>query len=93
VPARSLIARLALPGVNRQWAVQVAALAAKKDAEAMANNLRNSGYDAYVVTIQAGEKTWHRVRVGQLADTKAASELKKTLVSATAFKQAYVAVK
>jgi cell division septation protein DedD len=55
--------------------------------------LRKKGYDAYVVTIQVGEKTWHRVRVGQLADTKAASELKNTLVSATPFKQAYIAAK
>jgi general secretion pathway protein D len=87
-PARNVIARLA-----RLWAVQVAALSEKKDAEAIAKTLRKNGYDAYVVTIQLGEKTWHRVRVGQLADTKAASELKNTLVSATPFKQAYVAVK
>jgi len=92
-PARNVIARLAQVGLNRLWAVQVAALAGKKDAEAIANTLRKNGYDAYVVTIQVGEKTWHRVRVGQLADTKAASELKNTLVSATPFKQAYVAVK
>jgi cell division septation protein DedD len=92
-PARNVIARLAQAGLKRLWAVQVAALSEKKDAEAIANTLRKSGYDAYVVTIQLGEKTWHRVRVGQLADTKAAGELKNTLVSATPFKQAYVAVK
>jgi cell division septation protein DedD len=92
-PARNVIARLAQVRLNRLWAVQVAALAGKKDAEAIANTLRKNGYDAYVVTTQLGEKTWHRVRVGQLADTKAAGELKNTLVSATAFKQAYVAVK
>jgi cell division septation protein DedD len=79
--------------VNRLWAVQVAALSEKRDAEAIAKTLQKNGYDAYVVTIQLGEKIWHRVRVGQLADTKAASELKNTLVSATPFKQAYVALK
>jgi cell division septation protein DedD len=68
-------------------------VAGRKDAETIADTLRKNGYDAYVVTIQIGEKTWHRVRVGQLADTKAASELKNTLVSATPFKQAYVAAK
>jgi general secretion pathway protein D len=92
-PARNVIARLAQVRLSRLWAVQVAALAGRKDAEAIANTLRKNGYDAYVVTIQVGEKTWHRVRVGQLADTKAAGELKNTLVSATPFKQAYVAVK
>jgi general secretion pathway protein D len=90
-PARSWIARLAQPTVNRQWAVQVVALAAKKDAEAIANTLRKNGYEAYVMTIRADTKTWHRVRVGQLTDVKAASELKKTLASVTPFKQAYVA--
>jgi general secretion pathway protein D len=92
-PARNVISRLAQAGLNRLWAVQVAALSGRKDAEAIADTLRKSGYDAYVVTVQLGEKTWHRVRVGQLADTKAASELKNTLVSATPFKQAYVAAK
>jgi general secretion pathway protein D len=92
-PARNVIARLAQGGLSRLWAVQVAALSGRKDAEAIANTLQKNGYDAYVVTIQLGEKTWHRVRVGQLADTKAASELKNTLVSATPFKQAYVAPK
>jgi general secretion pathway protein D len=92
-PARNVISRLAQGGLNRLWAVQVAALSERKDAEAIASTLQKSGYDAYVVTIQLGEKTWHRVRVGQLADTKAASELKNTLVSGTPFKQAYVAAK
>jgi len=90
-PARNMIARLAQPRINREWAVQLAALAEKKDAESIVNTLRKNGYDAYVMTIQAGEKTWHRVRVGQMADVKVANELKKTLASTTAFKQAYVA--
>ena len=92
-PARNVISRLTQGALSRLWAVQVAALAGRKDAEAIADTLRKKGYDAYVVTVQLGDKTWHRVRVGQLADTKAASELKNNLVSATPFKQAYVAAK
>jgi len=90
-PPRTVIARLAQPKVIRQWAVQVAALAEKKDAEAIANRLRKDGYDAYVMTIQADTKTWHRVRVGQMVDIKTANGLKQTLASVTPFKQAYVA--
>ena len=90
-PARNMIARLAQPRINREWAVQLAALAEKKDAESIVNTLQKNGYEAYVMTIQAGAKTWHRVRVGQMADVKVANELKKTLASTTAFKQAYVA--
>src|SRR4030095_6525944 len=90
-PSRNMIARLAQPRINREWAVQLAALAEKKDAESIVNTLRKNGYEAYVMTIQTGAKTWHRVRVGQMADVKVANELKKTLASTTAFKQAYVA--
>jgi len=90
-PARNMIARLAQPRINREWAVQLAALAEKKDAESIVNTLRKNGYDAYVMTIQAGAKTWHRVRVGQMADVKVANDLKKSLASTTGFKQAYVA--
>jgi general secretion pathway protein D len=90
-PSRNMIARLAQPRINREWAVQLAALAEKKDAESIVNTLQKNGYEAYVMTIQTGTKTWHRVRVGQMADVKVANELKKTLASTTAFKQAYVA--
>jgi general secretion pathway protein D len=90
-PSRNMIARLAQPRINREWAVQLAALAEKKDAESIVNTLQKNGYEAYVMTIQTGAKTWHRVRVGQMADVKVANELKKTLASTTAFKQAYVA--
>jgi general secretion pathway protein D len=83
--------RIAQPKVNRVWAVQVAASAEKKAAESIANTLRQSGYEAYVLTSQVDAKTWHRVRVGQSADIRAANELKKVLTSATPFKQAYVA--
>jgi cell division septation protein DedD len=76
---------------THRWAVQVAALADRKDADAMALGLRNSGYDAYVMTSHVDNKTWHRVRVGQFASVKLAKELRETLVAVPQFKQAYVA--
>jgi cell division septation protein DedD len=81
--------RIAIP--TRKWAVQVAALAGKKDADAMALGLRNSGYDAYVITSQVESKTWHRVRVGQFTEIGLAKQLKQSLVNAPQFKHAYVA--
>ena len=84
------IRRDSAPLSKRKWAVQVAALAERKDAEAMALGLRNSGYDAYVMTSQIESKTWHRVRVGQFADIGLAKQLKQTLLN-TQFKHAYVA--
>ena len=80
------------PKPNRQWAVQVAALADKKDADAMALGLRNIGYDAYVVTTQTVIKTWHRVRVGQFANLEKAQQLRQSLTQMAPFKGAFVAV-
>lgn len=76
---------------NRVWAVQVAALAENKDAESIAGKLRKAGYQAYVLTVQAAEKIWHRVRVGQFANQQEAQELKKTLAEIKEYRQAYVA--
>jgi general secretion pathway protein D len=75
-----------------KWAVQVASIAEKKDADAMALLLRNNGYDAYVMTAYAENKTWHRVRVGQFADIGAAKQLRQSLISTPRFKDAYIAV-
>ncbi len=79
------------PKQGRQWAVQVAALADRKDADAMVVGLRKNGYEAYVMTVQTESKTWHRVRLGQFNDVASAKQLRQALVSALQFKGAYVA--
>jgi cell division septation protein DedD len=76
---------------NRQWAVQVAALADRKDADAMAAGLQKNGYEAYVMTAHAEGKTWYRVRVGQYPDVASAKQLRQALAAAPQFKGAYVA--
>ncbi|MGH7852766.1 MAG: SPOR domain-containing protein, partial [Candidatus Binatia bacterium] len=75
----------------RQWAVQVAALADRKDADAMVVGLRKDGYEAYVMTVQSETKTWHRVRVGQFSDVAPAKQLRQSLVNNLQFKGAYIA--
>jgi cell division septation protein DedD len=81
----------ALPVTARTWAVQVASLNDRKDADTIVLALRNSGYDAYVLTSLIENKTWYRVRIGQFTDLRGAKQLKDTLISAPQFKQAYVA--
>jgi general secretion pathway protein D len=76
---------------SREWAVQVAALADRKDADAMVAGMRKNGYEAYVMTVQTESKTWHRVRVGQFPDVAAAKQLRQSLVDALHLKGAYVA--
>ena len=75
---------------ERQWTVQVAALADESDAKTMMQSLRKSGYDAYVIAAQAASKTWHRVRVGRFGDLQAAQRLKASLAEAGPFKRAFV---
>jgi general secretion pathway protein D len=79
------------PVSARQWAVQVAALADRRDADALAAGMRKKGYEAYVMTVQTESKTWHRVRVGQFPDVAAAKQLRQSLIDALHLKGAYVA--
>jgi len=77
---------------DRRWAVQVAALAHREDADAMVLGLQNQGYNAYVMTTQSETRTWHRVRVGQFTDIGAAKQIRQSLVQMSPFKGAYIAV-
>jgi cell division septation protein DedD len=81
-----------LPKQNRTWAVQVAALAENRLAESVADQLRKTGYEAYVVTFQGEEKIWHRVRIGRFENHRDAIELQKALVANKQFQRAYVAL-
>jgi hypothetical protein len=72
------------------WAVQVAAMERKQDAEALAGVLRNKGYDAYVMEAEVDRKTWHRVRVGHSLARADAAKLQKTLQTAEKFGSAYM---
>jgi cell division septation protein DedD len=78
-------------GARRVWTVQVAAIAESSAAEALAQKLRQSGYDAYVRMTKSESKTWHRVRVGQLESQKDAADLRNILSAQKAHKDAYIA--
>jgi Flp pilus assembly secretin CpaC len=75
---------------RRFWTVQVAAIGESSAAESLAQNLRRLGYDAYVRVIKTDNKTWHRVRVGQLENQKDAADLRKTLSSDKEHKDAFI---
>ncbi len=72
--------------------VQVAAFTEKKDAEALATNLRALGYDAFTQLGEVDAKIWHRVRVGKIPNRKDAVELQKTLKANNKFEQSFLAV-
>jgi cell division septation protein DedD len=72
------------------WMVQVAAFAQRKDAEALATNLRFLGYDAFTQEAEVNAKLWHRVRVGKTLNSREALELKKALQANNKFEQAFI---
>ena len=79
-----------VPKPGPVWMVQVAAFAQRKDAEALATNLRTLGYDAFTQQAEVNAKLWHRVRVGKTPNSKDAVELKKTLQTNNKFEQAFI---
>ncbi|HWP24140.1 MAG TPA: SPOR domain-containing protein [Candidatus Binatia bacterium] len=91
-PGAAVRAPAAAAKPMRQWTVQVASLTLEKDARKIAEDLRKSGYDAYVTTFENENRVWHRVRVGRFTDLGAANELKDSLAKSRQFNQAYVAV-
>ena len=72
--------------------MQVAALGEKGAAESLAQKLRQLGYDAYVRVVKSDNKTWHRVRIGQLENQKDAADLRNILSSTKEHKDAYIAL-
>jgi general secretion pathway protein D len=71
------------------WMVQVAAFDKKRDAEALAENLRTLGYDAFVQLADVHAKMWHRVRVAKLGRRLDALDMQKSL-KAQRFEQAFL---
>jgi cell division septation protein DedD len=79
------------PAASKVWTVQVASSVAQKEAEKLANQLRNEGYNAYVAVAEIGTKTWHRVRIGELKSISEAMELRRALINSRSFETAYIA--
>jgi len=77
---------------HRIWTVQVASVAESQAAESVAEKLRRLGYDAYVRIVKNENKTWHRVRVGQLQSQTDAAELRNVLSTKKEHRDAYIAL-
>jgi DedD protein len=76
-PAPQPAARPASPGASQDFAVQIAALNVRSEADAMAKRLSSKGYSAFVLTPANGTPPVYRVRIGPFktrreADTVAA---------------------
>ena len=57
------------------YSVQVGAFKSEKNAETLANQLKEKGYDAFTKPAQRGGETVHRVLIGRFDDRKEAGKL------------------
>jgi general secretion pathway protein D len=78
------------PDMNHIWMVQVASLPEEKDADQMADRLRQKGYDARVIRAEVDNRLRYRVRVGQLTTRNEAVELNNTLKANEKFADSYI---
>jgi cell division septation protein DedD len=68
------------------WAVQVAALNVRSEADAMAKRLSSKGYSAYVVAPTSSTPAMFRVRIGTFKTRREAEVMAATLQTAEQFK-------
>lgn len=84
-PAAPPAASASTDAAGRPWAVQVAALNVRAEAEAVAKRLASKGYAAYVVPPADGAAVY-RVRVGKFSTHDEAEPLKSKLEKEEQFK-------
>jgi general secretion pathway protein D len=78
------------PDMTHIWMVQVASLPQERDADLMADRLRQKGYDARVIRAEVDNQMRYRVRVGQLTNRNEAVELNNTLKANEKFADSYI---
>ena len=71
---------------GQDWAVQIAALNVRSDAEAIAKRLSSKGYAAYVVAPPDGTPAVYRVRVGKFPTKREADSVAAKLQKEEQFK-------
>jgi cell division septation protein DedD len=74
----------------QRWMVQVGSFPSPTEAQQLANQLRQRGYDAYLIKAEVGAKTWYRVRVGRLNNEGEALELQQRLKTVEKIDQSVV---
>lgn len=78
-------ASLPSPGNSGGYAVQLAAFSTASEAEQMASDVREAEVSVYLMEVEVGGDTWHRVRVGRFATRADASAWLGDLATLTPF--------
>jgi cell division septation protein DedD len=85
-PAAPATAASAAEPAGTGFAIQVAALSKRAEADGVASSLTSKGYPAYVINPDAGAPAVFRVRVGKFKDRREAESVKTRLEKEEQFK-------
>jgi len=75
------------------WSVQIAATQDQRAAQQLQDNLKNKGFDAYIVEADLNSGRWHRLRVGRFGSQEEAEAARQTLQSKENIRNAFVTAK
>ena len=73
-----------------KFTIQVASYTTEDEAKSNASNLKQKGWDAFVIPAQVGGKTWYRVSVGMFNNHSSAQAFRRDLMKDTGMKTAIV---
>lgn len=82
-PAPPRSENIAEKAAEKGWAVQLASLDDQAAADGMSKQLRDKGYDAFVMPFKKGGTNWYRVRIGPVKDRQAAGDIQRKVKETT----------
>ena len=85
-PTRGAVSGVAAEPPGDGFAIQLAALGRREEAEGIVRRLTDKGYSAYLMAPQAGAPTVYRVRVGKFKDRREAEAVSMRLQKEEQFK-------
>lgn len=75
---------------TKKWSVQISAAPAKDIADTLAQRLKASGYDGYVVAAEVKGQTYYRVRVGPFEARDEAESVRQSLARQEGYRESYL---
>jgi cell division septation protein DedD len=70
------------PSADGGWAIQIGSFGSRENADRLERQLDGEGYPVFLMPVQSGGRTLHRVRVGPYSDRATANEVARRLAAA-----------
>jgi cell division septation protein DedD len=69
------------PSAEGGWAIQIGSFGSRDNADRLRRQLVGEGYPVFLMPVQSGGRTLHRVRVGPYGDRATANEVARRLAA------------